>query len=219
MGLVSLLFSFKGRINRAQYWLGSLGVGFGAGLLAAMAFVIAMPDPVSMKSSGAGGAMLLVLLLALVMVLAAWCGMAIQIKRFHDRGQSGLWSLLPIVPMLGMFSALVSAIMSGATPAETGAALQPYVLAMWAVNIGFFINLGCLPGTDGANKYDHTPGPSLVFTPRTPASGSGGSIFGNAEQAIERAIAEQARAAPAPAAAGAGSAPAKPASFGRRAAR
>ena len=26
MGLVSLLFSFKGRVNRTQYWLGTIGV-------------------------------------------------------------------------------------------------------------------------------------------------------------------------------------------------
>ena len=36
MGLVSLLFSFKGRINRAQYWLSFMGVGFAGGIIAVM---------------------------------------------------------------------------------------------------------------------------------------------------------------------------------------
>jgi uncharacterized membrane protein YhaH (DUF805 family) len=42
--------------------------------------------------------------LAFALVLAApliWVQLAIVVKRYHDRGKSGFWSLLLLVPVVG----------------------------------------------------------------------------------------------------------------------
>ena len=41
-------------------------------------------------------------LVALVIVLAAvWIGLAVGVKRYHDRGKSGWWVLIALVPVIG----------------------------------------------------------------------------------------------------------------------
>jgi len=237
VGLLGLLFSYKGRINRAQYWLGSLGVGVVSTVVTAMSVFPATPPAqiIAAKAEGALPAPDLgpALLMLVVSLVSAWCGLAIQVKRFHDRGQSGLWTLLPLLPMFGLFGTLVSAILAQQPIPQTVSSVMPYLIALLVINFGFFINLGCLPGADGPNKYGDGPG----HTPSSPAPVPGAkprqqaeaasAIFGNAEQAMQRAIAERQQAAakapvpmpayaPRPAMAGA---PSAPASFGRKAAR
>jgi uncharacterized membrane protein YhaH (DUF805 family) len=234
LSLLSLLFSFKGRANRVQYWLGSLGVGLVSGTITAvMLFPSTQPAEqiIAQKAEGALpahdlGVSILVLIISLA---SAWCGVAIQVKRFHDRGQSGLWTLLPLLPLLGLFGTLFSAIISNQLIPQAIASVVPYLIALLVINFGFFINLGCLPGTDGPNKYGDGPGsapsspaPVPGAKPRQQADAAS-AIFGNAEQAMQRAIAERQQTAakapanaPRPAMAGA---PGAPASFGRKAAR
>jgi len=42
-----------------------------------------------------------------VSVIAIWVGLAIQIKRWHDRNKSGWWVLINLVPIIGPLWALV----------------------------------------------------------------------------------------------------------------
>src|SRR3979490_2183132 len=82
----NLLFTFKGRINRAKYWLALLiwcvvwaavlGAGFGG----------------EMVADNAGGIPIAVLLLLLV--TSGVSGVAVGIKRLHDRDKSGWWLLI-----------------------------------------------------------------------------------------------------------------------------
>lgn len=226
MGLVSLLFSFKGRINRAQYWLGNIGVGVGSVLLIFMlAMVMGSPTDALGKPDPMAAVRGLALVLLPVSILMGWCGLAIQVKRLHDRGRSGLWSMAPMAPMAMIMITLVTGVTAG-TPAPTlGAQLQPWLLTIWMINFAFFIDLGCLPSKDGPNKYDGgSPGSSPVSAPKSvPAGSSGVAFLGSAEKAIERAVAEQklqpqraAQAAPRPAMA---HSPAAPTGFGRKPAR
>jgi uncharacterized membrane protein YhaH (DUF805 family) len=226
--VVSFLFSYKGRINRAQYWLGSLGVGVGGIVLL---FVLTMLMPTNQFDKTGAGALRAVSQFAVVFVpiwaLMGWCGLALQVKRFHDRGRSGLWTLLPLLPMSLLMVTLVNGVIAGQHPMQIATAIQPYLLLLWAVNIGFFIDLGCLPGKPGPNKYGDPPGSGRTSVaptppPRAPEAAAPtsamSSLFG-AQSAMERAIAEQARAqvAPRPAVATAAAAPAGGApSFGRR---
>ena len=95
MHILNLLFSFHGRANRAQYWLGNLGAGF-LGTLAIFfaAFIVAphngvKPDPFAQTMLTLGA-------FAPIMLAMAWAGVAIQVKRFHDRGRSGWFALARI---------------------------------------------------------------------------------------------------------------------------
>lgn len=86
-----LFFSFEGRINRQPYWLVALGL-----------FVIGAGLNYAVGDFGVGDIALgsLVLELALF-VLLLWVGLAMQIKRWHDRDKSGWWALISLVPLLG----------------------------------------------------------------------------------------------------------------------
>lgn len=229
MGLVSLLFGFKGRINRAQYWLGSLGVGFSAVLVLFMVGFAAVPQPGASKEAALQAAPMMLLFMGLVGIVAGWAGLALQVKRFHDRNQPGWLTLLPLLPMFGLMSSMIGGLLSGQGPGQLAAGMQPYMLALWAINLFFFVNLGCLGGTAGPNKYGPPPGsppsPQSDSAPRSRPAAQAAFSLGSVEAAMERAIADKARQAPAPAPVRA-AAPARtamapatagaPASFGRR---
>ena len=238
MGLLSLLFSFNGRINRAQYWLGSIGVSvvgvmlfFAIGMSAVMSMVGASSDAERMRAlSGIG----LMFPIALIM---CWIGLALQIKRFHDRGRTGWFVMLPAAVTTPMFWTAITQALSGASLQQIEATMQPFQIALWVIQIGFFIDLGCLPSV-GPNKHGHGPGlppsadyfsdkpnapaPNPSRSPETAAAATA-ALFGGAQSAMDRAIAE-AKVRPAPAAtakpaAGSFGAGGPAPSFGRRATR
>jgi uncharacterized membrane protein YhaH (DUF805 family) len=98
------LFTFNGRLNRAKFWLIlivtdiSMFVLLGI-LVAATGGSMTMGADGSMPAMGGG---VIGNLVALVIVVAAvWIGLAVGIKRFHDRGKSGWWVLIALVPVVG----------------------------------------------------------------------------------------------------------------------
>ena len=92
MTLAQTLFSFRGRINRAKWWLMCL-------LLVAISFVVyAIVDIL-----GDSGALLVILNL----IFSFWAHLAINIKRWHDRNKSGWWVLIELIPLIGAVWALV----------------------------------------------------------------------------------------------------------------
>ena len=203
MGMVDLLFSFNGRINRAQYWTAGIAVGFLALLAAAMLVLmtgLSWGSTTEEMTRALMGFMLAIVPLCGVVI---WINTALQVKRFHDRGQSGFWALLPFG---------VGALM--------GLGMFFLVPISWLISLGFLINLGFLPGQEGENRFGPPPGTPGAYTPKGPRSGGASTMLG-AEAAMERALAEQklrAQAPPAPARpapAAKANAPAQP-SFGRR---
>lgn len=233
--MVSLLFSFHGRINRKQYWqAGSL-----VGVLSMMGFIalIAMSglsladvkSPAAAFHAVSTGLLLAIPLFAFV----TWTGYAIQVKRLHDRGRSGYFALLPGFISLGLLTTVISATATNAPPEVLANEIQPWWLALQAINLWFFIDLGCLGSVEGPNTYGDPPGTPRKFNldagaavplaaPKTSAEAAN-SLF-SAQSAMDRAIAQKEKApqaerrqmpsrtgAPAPAAA-----PAAGASFGRR---
>lgn len=234
MGLLKLLFSFKGRINRAQYWLGTTGAGVLGALLFFMLATMTGPDGGDDKTKAAAGAAgALGLTLLPVMAVSTWIGLALQVKRFHDRGRTGWFVLAPVVPIVMMASTVIGGAMSGQPFGHVAASGMGWLLLLWAIQFAFFIDLGCLAGKDGPNRYGDPPGsgslpPSAPIAPPAPGQSVTASLFG-AQKAMDRAIAEQARKqqqqpveqprpAPQSAYAAAGAPGATP-SFGRRAAR
>lgn len=197
MGAFSLLFSFNGRINRAQYWLGNLAVGVVLGVLMLAVASTAAAAPGKSSEGGAVSA----LVLALLMLAASWCGFSLQVKRFHDRGRSGYWALAPLAPMTMIFATIVGAVASNAPTQHVVAALLPWLGVLMLVNLWLFIDLGLLPGANGPNKYDAVPstasatgGPAGVLG-KTPAPTSAALLLGGAQSAMDRAIAEKGRSA------------------------
>lgn len=94
MTLKQVLFSFNGRINRATYWVYTLGLTFLfiVALICIALFFNAILD--------VGGSDLFVgIFVVPAVILLYYIGLAIHTKRFHDTNRSGwnyLWSFIPI---------------------------------------------------------------------------------------------------------------------------
>jgi uncharacterized membrane protein YhaH (DUF805 family) len=222
--MVSFLFSLRGRINRKHYWLGNTGVTFGIFMLAFIASLILAPFGAKGAPSG-----ILMLVLGLIMFAGGWAGLALQVKRFHDRGRSGWFALVPFLPVLMITTTIMGGVATDAPAEAVVPNILPWLGIGMLINLWLFIDLGCLAGTDGPNKFDDNSPPPA---PRDNKSGgaSGAAMFGGALSAMDRAIEAQGRpaaAAPAPrpasamrpALASAGPIPTPSGSFGKRAAR
>ncbi|MCX7358443.1 MAG: DUF805 domain-containing protein [Alphaproteobacteria bacterium] len=208
MNLVSLLFGFKGRINRAQFWYGNLGAGFAGILLMFVLGVMFIPTEDIAKTPA--GFLHLVSVMGLVigppLFLMCWVGLALQTKRFHDRGRSGLWTMLPMLPAMMITTTIVTSLAGGQTPEQAVASVGVWMLVTQAVNIFMLVDLGCMPGKEGANKYGPPPGggsgsPSGSPIPGTPSKTAKpipGMGMTSAESAIERAIAAREKQTQAP---------------------
>jgi uncharacterized membrane protein YhaH (DUF805 family) len=195
-----VLFSFQGRINRLQYWLACVLILLAALLLLGLPFLLV--GGTGMKGDGAAAIGVLALLFFAAIALMTWCSLAVQVKRFHDRGRSGWLSLLPVALLLaasglsfwGLASSNIALI----------ALAQPFAGAASLVNLWFFIELGFFPGKFEANKYGDPPGSGPTATSAAPQGAAALSLSG-AAGAMDRAIADRARGmtsgvAPAPAA-------------------
>lgn len=229
MALLSLLFSFNGRINRGQYWLGTISINLVNWMVMfGLAGSSAIPGVEKNPAAALAAASSQLAIVGPLSLLVAWIALSLQWKRFHDRGQSGWWSLLPVAPIFIMMADFVTAVLQNWPLERLLSAWGLPFLALIVICIGFFINLGCMNGTDGPNKYDQTPDPDDAFTAPSPVFArakretamAANSIFGNAEQAMDRAIADQARATMrAEMATVRASTPAPSGGFGRRTAR
>jgi uncharacterized membrane protein YhaH (DUF805 family) len=88
-----LLFSFDGRINRGKFWLGAVAIYAFPWILWLLAAAI--------DSS------VFYTLAAILTLLVIWPGLAISVKRWHDRDKSGWWILIGFVPLIGGLWALI----------------------------------------------------------------------------------------------------------------
>jgi uncharacterized membrane protein YhaH (DUF805 family) len=149
MDWTTLLFSFHGRINRGKYWLAVLiyivvWVVFVAGCLIWLGGI-----NIDNLFSLAGAGLLIWLAGFFLFVMAMWSGVAVGVKRLHDRDKTGWWILL---------FWLGPGVLSGSNTAmpDLGGGLI-LSLAAIAVAIWGFVEIGCLPGTPGPNRYGPDP--------------------------------------------------------------
>lgn len=103
--LQEIWFSFNGRINRRSYWLlyvlpVTIGMLVLFGVLAAI-----------------GSETLMMVVAVPAYIFLVWAGLAVQIKRWHDRNKSGWWVLISFVPVIGPIWALVE---NGFLPGDAG---------------------------------------------------------------------------------------------------
>jgi uncharacterized membrane protein YhaH (DUF805 family) len=136
MDPIDLLFGFKGRINRAGYWLVVL-----------IWFVIWIVALALMYMSGFPT--IAIVIAVIVLIPSFVSSIAVGIKRLHDRNKSG-WSLLLfyLVPLIGMIWA--NLIQVGMM--QNALSLVGFLFLFWA-----FIELGCLRGSIGANPHGPDP--------------------------------------------------------------
>ena len=131
MDFSSLLFSFTGRLNRASYWLATIGLLVVATVIVVIAFTIA------------GRSAVTIMVVGLVFLLLIWVVLALITKRLHDRNKSGSWVLLfyfapPILHAIGH--------LTGSTGFILG--LVSLGISIWAT-----VELGFLRGTAGPNSF------------------------------------------------------------------
>jgi uncharacterized membrane protein YhaH (DUF805 family) len=155
MDWTTLLFSFRGRINRGKYWLAVLiyVVVWVVFIVGGLIWLGGMNIDNLFSLAGAG---LLIWLIAIILLIAGtWSGLAVGVKRLHDRDKSGWWVLLfwfgP--SLLGSWPAATS---------NSGGLILSLVAA--AIAIWAFVELGCLRGTPGPNLY----GPDPLGNPPSP---------------------------------------------------
>lgn len=151
MGILTILFSLRGRIGRLGYWLGSLlrwVIVFAAAMLVVtwLSAVIAAAGPqvqvsqsddlvarlqgYSATSSAIGEALarpgaVVILIACALTAIYVWSGVALAVKRWHDRNKTGWWTLIGFIPLIG---------------------------PVWT-----FLECGCLPGTRGPNRFGASP--------------------------------------------------------------
>jgi uncharacterized membrane protein YhaH (DUF805 family) len=92
-----LFTSFDGRINRAKFWAG-------VGVLIALSIVAAILDSILGSDLGGSGTGLIAAIFGLASIFFF---IAIYAKRWHDRGKSGWWTLIALVPVIGQIWILV----------------------------------------------------------------------------------------------------------------
>lgn len=84
MTLLQILFSFKGRINRAKYWALHLLIV----VVGVIIFIgVSINTPIISDNATVS------VFLFLYVIFAAWIGLAVNVKRWHDLDRSG-WSEL-----------------------------------------------------------------------------------------------------------------------------
>lgn len=133
ISLVSLLFSFQGRINRAKYWIA---------MIAYLSLTIAV--------AGLGlffnFSTLFLVIAGMIALATIVSGCIVGIKRLHDRNKPGWWLLLfyllsGVLDVVGM----------------TGKLPLLFELGSVAISIWALVELGFLRGTTGANQYGPDP--------------------------------------------------------------
>ena len=82
-----LLFSFEGRATRSHYWS-----FYGLALLGGAATGVVITAVPALDSNLFYGPLLLVFF---------WCNLAVMVKRCHDRGWSGFFVLMRLIPLVG----------------------------------------------------------------------------------------------------------------------
>ena len=140
MPLSQLLFSFQGRLNRKPYWITILATAVIIILLIVFALMM-----FGEHDFWAGGALLVVLVVIYIPLI--WISLAIGAKRLHDRDKSAWWLLL-----FYLAPSVLSAAANHAGDVSIILHLASFAITVWA-----FVELGCLRGTVGPNRFGPDP--------------------------------------------------------------
>jgi len=90
--LRTLLFGLHGRVSRRTWWLWAVAMPLGMALYLTVLLRVAGIPPRATDT--------------LVNLLLLWPMIAVSVKRWHDRGKSGWWVLVTLIPLAGWLWAL-----------------------------------------------------------------------------------------------------------------
>jgi uncharacterized membrane protein YhaH (DUF805 family) len=100
------LFSAQGRFNRARFWkavLYYIGAGIAVGILVTLLWMLfpgEIKEDGSYSVSGIAAIPYFIVIFGYTIAMI-WSGIAVGVKRYHDRNKSGLWILIQFVPLIG----------------------------------------------------------------------------------------------------------------------
>jgi uncharacterized membrane protein YhaH (DUF805 family) len=145
----SLLFSFRGRINRAKFWLAMLVFFVADIVLGLVGWMLGDYSAFEIVS-------------AVVNLALFIAGIAVCIKRLHDRDRSGWWLLLfyfgpAIFILLGGFIFWTFAGAIGDAAAWSFLLLKLCLLGGFALGIWGLVEVGFRRGTAGYNRFGPDP--------------------------------------------------------------
>jgi uncharacterized membrane protein YhaH (DUF805 family) len=144
---MGFLFGIEGRLNRGKYWLAGLFYIVATLILAGLFFAMVGGLP---RANTAIGFFLIAGAFYLVLFVSAIC---VAAKRLHDRDKSAWWLLiLYIAP--AVLGGVGNAMQRQTGSPSSGLAFH---LVSLAISIWAFVELGCLRGTSGPNRFGADP--------------------------------------------------------------
>jgi uncharacterized membrane protein YhaH (DUF805 family) len=152
MDYARLLFSFRGRINRARFLVVQLA-------LLALWFMVWVKFPSHFSSQWEAW------VLSIAMI---WINAATTVKRLHDRNRRGWWAVAIFVVnrLCYVYYGLFFGSYFGVDISTAGQLLLVMlVVALSFLQTGVFIELFFLIGTDGANRFGPDPTRSVPGSP------------------------------------------------------
>jgi uncharacterized membrane protein YhaH (DUF805 family) len=141
MSMTQLLFSFRGRLNRKPYWMTVIATMVIIVLL--LLLVLVMIREQRFEVAG-----LTVIILIILYIPLIWIGLAIGAKRLHDRDKSAWWLLV--------FYALPGILSTAGNEIEGLGFIILHIIS-FGITVWAFVELGCLRGTRGPNRYGPDP--------------------------------------------------------------
>jgi uncharacterized membrane protein YhaH (DUF805 family) len=143
-------FSPSGRISRSQYWLRYFLPIFVIGLV--------------LNLIAAAGGPGLKFLPNIFQLIVLWPGIAVLVKRIHDRNKSGFLVWVLYGPLILTLIFTIGTLIAVGAQSSAGAGTLGIFTIVFAcitliVAIWFFIEFGCMRGTIGANAYGPDPVP------------------------------------------------------------
>ena len=101
MSFTNILFSFRGRINRAKFWFYQVLI-----LDMVILICVAVGAAISKDTGALAG-------YVIGCFLVVWPGLAIATKRSHDRNKSGAFILIALIPIIGIWYVVEVAFLKG----------------------------------------------------------------------------------------------------------
>jgi uncharacterized membrane protein YhaH (DUF805 family) len=141
MSMMQLLFSFQGRLNRKPYWTIVITVTVVFILLLLLALA-------ALREYGLEFLPVTIAILVLLYIPLIWIGLALGAKRLHDRDKSAWWLLV--------FYALPTILSTAADRMEDAEFILLHAVS-FGISVWAFVELGCLRGTVGPNRYGPDP--------------------------------------------------------------
>ena len=141
MSMTQLLFSFQGRLNRKPYWMTVIATM--VIIIVLLLFALILIREHRFEFAGLTLALLVILYIPLI-----WIGLAIGAKRLHDRDKSAWWLLV--------FYAAPGILSTAGNWMEDVGFIILHVIS-FAITVWAFVELGCLRGTPGPNRYGPDP--------------------------------------------------------------